>query len=116
VTRVQQRYYDAIRSFIEKNHHSPTYAQIGQIVGVSSSATVSRAVHSLIKQGYLSFGGAEVGKANGIQLVSGKIASFMRTLDSCNRNHPAIWYMTAECPLCDVLSRISTGKSEAVAL
>lgn len=111
MTRSQKKYYDAIRSFIETHGRSPSYSEIGRMVGVSSSCSVSRAVHRLIEQGYVSW--AEGQRVGALGIVPQK----MHSMNSCNRAHPPIWFIAARCPLCDILQRqTSTGKAEAAVI
>jgi SOS-response transcriptional repressor LexA len=111
MTRIQKKYYEAIRSLLEHHKRSPSFEEIATLVGVRSLASVHRAVHKLIDQGYVI---NEPGrKYMNLAIVPQK----MHSMNSCNRQHPPIWYLSAQCPLCDVLQRkISTGKAEAVAL
>jgi SOS-response transcriptional repressor LexA len=112
MTATQKRYFEVIRSFIEKEGRSPQFSEIARMMGVTSLCTVHKIVHRLIEQGLIAPRLTKTGKVADFQIVPQK----MHSLNSCNRQHPAIWYMASVCPLCEVLARISTGKAEAVAL
>ena len=101
MTRIQQKYYNAIRSFLEHHKRSPSFEEIATIVGVSSLASVHRAVHKLINQGYII---QEPGRKTGNLAI---VPQKMHSMNSCNRQHPPIWYLSAQCPLCETLSRLN---------
>lgn len=42
-----------IADFIAANGYSPTYAQIGELVGLTSPSTVYKHVNQLVKKGHL---------------------------------------------------------------
>jgi SOS-response transcriptional repressor LexA len=100
MTNRQHAYYHAIRSFLEKNHRSPTFGEIGRMVGVNSLATVHRIVHRMIELGYLTRTPGT--KYMNLEIVPQKMLS----MNSCNRSHVPVWFMTRDCPLCEALARV----------
>jgi SOS-response transcriptional repressor LexA len=102
MTRKQQQYYEVIRSFIEKKGRSPQFGEIATMMGVRSLCTVHKIVHTLIDQGLFTARVSKQGRIIDFQIVPQK----MHSLNSCNRQHPPIWYMTSVCPLCTVLNRV----------
>jgi SOS-response transcriptional repressor LexA len=103
MTRVQHRYYESIRSFIEKKGHCPTYEEIGKMVGVSSTGTVHNAVRRLVEQGYLIKSGDNY---RNIQIVPEK----MHSMFNCDKGHPVIWYISSTCPCCELLQRLKSSR------
>jgi SOS-response transcriptional repressor LexA len=97
LTKTQHRCYLAIRDFIQIRGHSPTYAEIGQMIGVSSTSTVHAKVKILVAKGYLMTN--EHGRS--MDLVPAK----MHNLNNCFKGHVTIWFFADNCPLCEVLQR-----------
>lgn len=99
MTPRQLSYYKAIRSFIEAKKRSPTYAEIGQMMGVTSSCTVWKQVKTLVQKGYLT---QEHNTPGSLAIVPEKVHG----MNSCGKGHPPIWYIAPACPLCDALERV----------
>jgi SOS-response transcriptional repressor LexA len=95
MTRQQKIYFDAIKQYIQKNHCSPSYEEIGRMVGVRSQASVYKVVKRLVRAGDLV---QQTGIARSLALVPNKLHGF----NSCNRGHVPIWFSESEevCPLC----------------
>ena len=53
LTRRQAEVLEFFESYRNRTKQSPTYAEIGKAIGVSSSATVHMHVGGLVRKGYL---------------------------------------------------------------
>lgn len=53
ITKRQLQVLDAIIGFIDLQRYSPSYEEIGELVGVSSLATVHKHVETLRRKGFL---------------------------------------------------------------
>src|ERR1700691_3258242 len=106
MTSRQMVYYRAIQSFCEKHRRSPTFAEIAQLVGVTSQATVHRIVHKMIDLGILK-------QTPGMKYANLEIVpQKMHSMNSCNRGHGPIWFMCVNCPLCDTLETLRRIRGE----
>jgi len=94
LTPQQKIYFDAIKKYIAKNGCSPSYADIGTMVGVTSLATVSKMVDRLIHYGYLTKG--LKGARRSINIVPAKLHGY----NMCDRGHEEIYFKAGVCPLC----------------
>jgi len=98
MTPAQKVYFTAIKKYIEKNNCSPSYEEIGQMVGVSSMASIARIVKRLIAEGVLVRG---PGAGRNLIVVPGKLYGF----NFCERSHTLIYFMEAMCPLCTEIQK-----------
>jgi SOS-response transcriptional repressor LexA len=55
LTATQKRVFDAICSFIAEKAHSPSFAEIGELTGHASSATINKHVYNLAAKGMISY-------------------------------------------------------------
>lgn len=109
MTAKQKLYYESIRSFIERNRRSPSFEEIARMMGVNSLATVHRVVSVLEGQGLIT---RTPGRSTyNIEIVPQR----MHSMNSCNRQHPPIWFMTHDCPLCEALDRLTPQRALTVA-
>lgn len=55
LTKRQQQVYDVIRDFITSHGYSPTYREIGTVLGISSTNGVMCNVKRLVAKGWVAF-------------------------------------------------------------
>ena len=67
LTKRQAQILEYLRSHIDKNGYSPSYREIGQHFGLSSTATIAEHIESLKEKGYLSH---EENLARSIQVLN----------------------------------------------
>jgi Mn-dependent DtxR family transcriptional regulator len=96
MTKTQFQYYITIRDFIQSKGYFPRFEDIGHAMGVRSVSSVHKVIQRLCDYGYL------VKNGKGYALVPDK----MHNLSNCSRGHKPIWFIEANCPLCEALSRI----------
>lgn len=99
VTKQQKIYFDAIERYIKKNGCSPSYQEIGKMVGIRSLSSVSKMVDRLVRAGYLVKG--RYSTARNLAIVPGKLHGF----NVCERNHPLIYFLEEVCPLCSEIQK-----------
>jgi SOS-response transcriptional repressor LexA len=105
----QKIYYEAIKRFIEQNKRSPSYSEIGKMVGVTSMASVHRMVHRLIRNGYLVHG---QGSHHNLWVVPDKLSGF----NYCDRQHARIYFTEDVCPLCTEIQKHAPPRHVSVGI
>lgn len=55
LTDKQQRIYEIIKKFIEKNGYSPSVREIAKIAEVNSTGTIQEYIYKLKKKGYINY-------------------------------------------------------------
>ena len=55
LTRRQKEVLEAIQNYIQEKHYPPAYRELGNIIGVKSSSTVSDFLNKLRSKGYISW-------------------------------------------------------------
>lgn len=108
MTAQQKIYYDAIKRYIAHNKCSPTYAEIGKMVGVTSLCSVYKMVDRLVDQGYLIRDPNT--KYRNLHVIPNKIDGF----NYCDRAHVPIWFQPAVCPMCALLQKIHPPREVSV--
>ncbi len=98
MTLQQRIYFDAIEKYIKKNGCSPSYTEIGKMVGVRSMASVAKMIDRLVRDGYLVKG---LGAQRNLAVVPGKIHGF----NICDRGHEEIYFKATVCPLCTEIQK-----------
>jgi len=97
-------YFDAIKAYIQKNGCSPSYEEIGKMVGVTSLSTVSHMVNRLVRDGYIVKG---LGGGRNLAIVPAKLHGF----NVCDRNHELIYFKATVCPLCTEIQKNTTPRT-----
>jgi len=101
MTGRQRVYFDAIKDYIKANKCSPSYEDIGKLVGAKSVASVFKIVSKLVEQGYL-VRDPHLGARN-LHLIPDKLDGF----NLCNRNHEPIYFQSSVCPMCTLLQQVN---------
>jgi len=92
LTKRQRQVLDATAAWIKKHGYSPSYEEIGAVVGVKSSATVYVLLRVLQRKGYIR-------RAYNSQRAIEIIPESVRALKSCDVGHPICWF-AGDCPAC----------------
>ena len=88
MTPRQQKYLNIIRGFIAKHNYSPSYddvVKLAKLAGLKSVAPAVNMVAKLAAEGHLVFDNET--SARSIRLPN--------ALKTCQKNHPQIWYLSA---------------------
>jgi SOS-response transcriptional repressor LexA len=107
MTPQQKVYFDALERYIKQNGCSPSYEEIGKMVGVTSLGTIAKMVDRLVRDGYIVKG---TGSSRNLAIVPAKLHGF----NICDRNHEQIWFLSTVCPLCTEIQKNTPPRMVAV--
>jgi SOS-response transcriptional repressor LexA len=72
LTKRQIEVLKAIDNYIQENHYAPAYRELGKIIGVRSSSTISDFLHKLKDKGYVDW---EEGQPRTLHIIEKKESS-----------------------------------------
>jgi SOS-response transcriptional repressor LexA len=112
MTAAQNRIFTAIKKFMDKTGHCPSYTEISHATGVNIS-TVHKHLKHLEQDGWLTFGKQ---RSRSIVLSLDKIAA---GYSRCNRGHETIFFYEHDvCPMCRMIAAtardVSVEKTHAL--
>jgi len=95
MTPAQKRVFESIRNLLKKGV-SPSFEEIGKSCGLRGLATVSKHVHALERDGYIT----RERQNRSIALCVDQVLAGYRC---CNRGHEKIYFESLDCPLCNLI-------------
>ena len=95
LTKRQKQVLDAIAAFIKEHGYSPSYEEIGALLGISSLSTTFGLLARLEKKGYIAR--EQKYSVRSISIVPRQL----RALKSCENGHAVCWF-AGDCPACGI--------------
>ncbi len=109
MTAAQNRVFQAIKKFIERNGYSPSYRDLQDALDLKSPASVWKHVEALRLAGYIEH---SYNKGRSLAICPDKV---LQGFSRCGSGHDTVYFRGTVCPMCAIFSNLNIPKFSSTA-